>query len=239
LHLLLAFCTLTLAEPLSGQQNSGSDSPRMDRARPAPSQNPDLLPNAPSTSRANSDEASQSPLTTKERVVEFRHAMFSLWGLTGPALGSAVGQWEDEPREWRQGTRGYARRFSSGVGRHFIAETIRFGVATADGEDPRYHPSQETKIWRRGLHAVAETFTSRTADGSRMPAYSRFAGIYAAAFISNSWYPESRANTRYALRRGSTALASGVCFHLVEEFFPRGKSKSLHAREKTDPHSKE
>lgn len=222
MHLFLALCVLTLAEPLSSQPS------------PVPSQNQDLLPNAPSASLAIGEEQSQNPLTMRERVVVYRHALLNIDGLIGPALGSAVGQWENEPPEWGQGARGYARRFSSGVGRRFIAETIRFGVAAADGEDPRYHPSEESNIWKRGLHAVAETFTSRTADGSRMPAYSRIVGTYAAAFISNSWYPESRANTRYALRRGSTALASSVGFHLVEEFLPRRKSKRLHETETTD-----
>lgn len=225
--MFVALCILSLAEPLSGQPSTTA------------SRNQDVLPNAPSASRAIGEEQSQNPLTMRERVVAYRHAVLNIDGLIGPAMGCAVGQWENEPPEWGQGARGYARRFSSGVGRRFIAETIRFGVAAADGEDPRYHPSQASKIWKRGLHAVAETFTSRTADGSRMPAYSRIIGNYAAAFISNSWYPESRANTRYALRRGSTALASSVGFHLVEEFLPRRKSKSFHETGRTDIKPKE
>ena len=163
----------------------------------------------------------------KDRLVSYRHAVLGIQGVVGPALGSAIGQWEDEPPEWRQGAKGYARRFSSGMGRHFIAETIRFASAAADGEDPVYHPSEDSDIWKRGAHAVTETFTSRTAKASRMPAYSRFAGTYGAAFVANFWYPKSRANTAYSLRRGSTALASSVGFHLTEEFFRHGKSKSL------------
>ena len=126
------------------------------------------------------------------------------------------------------GRGGYARRFASGVGRHVIAETIRFGFAAADGEDPRYHRSDETGIWNRARHAIAETFTSETSNGTRIPAFSRFAGTYGAAFISNAWYPESRATTGYALRRGSTALGSSLGFHLFEEFFPRKYFKALH-----------
>jgi len=114
------------------------------------------------------------------------------------------------------------------VGRHVISETIRFGVAAADGEDPRYHPARGGSVWNRGLHAASETFTTRTVHGTRIPAFSRFAGVYGAAVFSNIWYPDSRTTTGYVLRRGSTALASNVLLHLVEEFFPMGRSKPLH-----------
>ena len=107
------------------------------------------------------------------------------------------------------------------MGRHLIAETIRFGVAAVDGEDPEYHRSDETEVWTRAEHVIVETFTSQTSSGTRIPAFSRFAGIYGAAFISNMWYPDSRATAGWALRRGSTALGASVGFHLFEEFVPR------------------
>jgi hypothetical protein len=117
-------------------------------------------------------------------------------------------------------------RFGSGMGRHLIAETIRFSLAAADREDPRYHPSQESGGRKRARHAILETFTSQTARGSRAPADSRFVAIYGASFIANSWYPDSRATPGYALRRGSTALGSSVGFNLFREFFPRKKLKA-------------
>ena len=116
-----------------------------------------------------------------------------------------------------------------------ISETIRFGFAAVDGEDPRYHRSEDTGFWPRAQHAVVETFTSETASGRRIPAFSRFAGTYGAAFIANSWYPESRATTGYALRRGSTALASSVGFHLFQEFMPRKYFKRLGLGDETLP----
>ena len=123
---------------------------------------------------------------------------------------------------------GYARRLASGVGRQLIAETIRFGVSAADDEDPRYHPSGESGVWGRVGHVFVETFTSETARGTRIPAYSRFAGTYGAAFISNLWYPESRSTAGWALRRGSTALASSVGFNLFQEFAPRKLENAFH-----------
>ena len=75
--------------------------------------------------------------------------------------------------------------------------------------------------------AVIGTFVSRTPSGGTMPAISRFAGAYSAAFISNAWEPRSQNSTADALERGSTALLSSVGWHVFEEFWPDIK-KALH-----------
>ncbi len=238
---ILAFCTLFLGGSAFAQQSSetGASVNRQDPSAETVAQNVEddtaesssrqnqtqpSLPNAPSApQRAYSNGDS---LTLGERFTIYGHAIFRPYTVVGPALGAGIGQWENEPPGWGQGTEGYARRLASGMGRHVIAETIRFGFAAADGEDPRYHRSDETGIWNRARHAMVETFTSQTSSGARIPAFSRFAGIYGAAFISNSWYPENRATTGYALRRGSTALGASLGFHLFEEFVPRKDSKA-------------
>ncbi len=184
-----------------------------------PTREQNALPDAPSASRRTS--LNSRSLTFGDRLMIYTHTIVSPYSIVGPALGAGIGQWENEPPGWGQGGEGYAGRLASGMGRQLISETIRFGFAAADGEDPRYQRSDETGIWNRARHAIVETFTSQTSSGTRIPAYSRFAGTYGAAFISNSWYPENRSTTGYALRRGSTALASSLGFHLFEEFVPR------------------
>ena len=209
-ELAIIGCLLAAAMPMHAQQNQTGSS----------------LPDAPSTYRPAYLNA--KTLTFDDRFRIYAHALIRPYTLLGPALGAGIGQWEVEPPEWGPGADGYARRFASGVGRSVISETIRFGVAAADGEDPRYHRSQDSGVWKRTEHVIAETFTSQTEKGTRIPAYSRFAGTYGAAFISNAWYPDSRATAGYALRRGSTALASSLGFHLFEEFVPRKYFRTLH-----------
>jgi hypothetical protein len=181
------------------------------------------MPDAPSISRHVPSNGSS--LTFGERSRIYAHSIFRPYSLVGPALGAGIGQWENAPPQWGEGGEGYARRFGSGVGRHLIAETIRFAAAAADGEDPRYHRSDETGVWARARHAIVETFTSQTGNGTRIPAFSRFAGAYGAAFVSNLWYPDPRATTGWALRRGSTALGASIGFHLFEEFVPRKRDR--------------
>ena len=222
---MVALSTLLSASVCTGQQSSQSSKsenpqpPGMSSPVQADGQN--ALPNAPSATRP-----SPNSMTFDERLRHYGHSLVNPYSYLSAPFSAAIGQWENEPPEWGQGAKGYFHRLGSGVGRHIISETIRFGLAVADGEDLRYHPAQSGGVWNRGLHAVSETFTSRTAGGTRIPAFSRFAGAYGAAMISNLWYPASRTTTGYVVRRGSTALASSVVLHIVDEFLPFGRPKT-------------
>ena len=231
-------CALLTAGSVCAQQNGGGavvgQNPDEHSLAGSNAQEPDqtTLPNAPS---AAARYVPASELTLGDRFAIYRHTILRPYSIVGPAFGAGIGQAENEPPEWGQGSKGYGKRLASGMTRHMISETIRFGFAAADGEDPRYHRSDDTGFWPRAQHAIVETFTSETAGGRRIPAFSRFAGTYGAAFIANSWYPESRATTGYALRRGSTALASSVGFHLFQEFMPRKYFKRIGLGDETLP----
>ena len=159
-------------------------------------------------------------LTFRERVHIYEWSVFSPDTILGPAVGAAIGQWNNEPPGWEQGGAGYGRRLASGVGRNVISKTISFGFASVDGEIPGYHPAEDRSVWGRSRHAIVSTFVSETTRGQRMPAFSRFAGIYSAAFISNTWYPDNRATPGNAAMRGSIALGGAVGFNLLREFVP-------------------
>ena len=210
----------------------GADNQSTESSSRQPNQAASTLPDAPSVSPHRSSGANS--LTFGDRTRIYVSSIARPYSLIGPAFGAGIGQLENEPPEWGQGGQGYAKRLASGLGRHLISETIRYGVAAADGEDPRYHRSQDPGFWNRSKHVIAETFTSETASGKRIPAYSRFAGLYGAAFIANSWYPDSRATPGWALRRGSTALAASLGFHFFEEFMPRKFVHSLHLPDPSD-----
>jgi hypothetical protein len=180
------------------------------------------LPDAHSAEASASATTSNNDhsLTLGDRTSLYVRSIFSPDAILGPAFGAGIGQAQNSPKEWGQGGEGYGKRFASGVARREISETIRFGFAAADGEDPRYFPLREGGMWARTQHAVVSTFVSKTSDGRAIPAFSRFAGNYGAALISNTWYPTSRSTTGWALERGSTALASSVGFNLLREFVP-------------------
>lgn len=164
-------------------------------------------------------------ITFDNRLKLYVRSISSFESFIGPAAAAGIGQGENEPPEWGQGAAGYARRFGSGYGRLVISESIRFGVAAGDREDPRFEPSNESGIWRRAKHAIAGNFISHTESGRQIPAYSRIAGPYGAAFISNAWYPSSQNDSAHALERGTTAFGSTIGWSLFHEFWPDVRQK--------------
>ena len=197
----MAICILALAVAAAAQVE-----------RPAP------LPNAPS---ATQKSGPNSQLTFGGRVAEYRKSVVNLGTLVLPAVGAGIAQASNRAPEWGQGAAGYGRRYGSLLGERVISETLRFGFAAVDGEDPRYFLSEDRSTWGRTRHAVASTLVSRTAGGRRIPAFSQFAANYGAAFIANSWYPDSESDTYHALQRGSIGVAVDVGLNLVREFAPR------------------
>jgi hypothetical protein len=148
-------------------------------------------------------EPEPTNLTFLDRLNIFARIVISPPTALGPALGAGMTQWQDEPPKWGQGAKGYGRRFASGYARNLI--------------------------WLRTRHAIAATFVAQRQGGGRMPAISNLAGIYGASFISNAWYPNSRADAASAFQRGSTALASNIAYHLLLEFWPEMK-RALHIK---------
>lgn len=161
------------------------------------------------------------PFTARQRLRFYAATTFMPIALAGPVGGAALTQWvTGKPEEWGQGFPGYGRRLLSGYSRQVIANTVALGVAFADGEDPRHYPTGRHGVWQRGLYSARETFVSRKVSGGEMPDYSRIVGAYSAAFVANAWYPARSSNTKYALYRGSTALASNMVWQLFREFWP-------------------
>jgi hypothetical protein len=166
-----------------------------------------------------------SPQTLQTRFKAYSETSLQPYSVIAAAI-SGMTQLNAGPAQWNQGARGYGYRVASGVSQHAIAESMRLGLAALDGEDPRYHRSEDTSVLGRARHAFVETFTSQTADGSRMPAYSRFVGAYGSAFASTAYDPYSR-SAGWAMRRGSTAIASSIGLNLLQEFAPRNKYTKL------------
>ena len=183
------------------------------------------------------EESAQSPttLTFDERIRIYQRSFTELESLIGPALGAGIGQLHNSPREWGQGAGGFGRRLASSYGQSALARTIAFGVAATVDEDSRYVPSNQSGIWRRTRYAVVGTFVSRRRNGGKMPAISRFAGVYGAAFVANAWEPPSQNSATDALKRGSTALLSSVGWHVLREFWPDIRRAFRHKQKELEP----
>ena len=199
-------------------QNTQAEKPEMNGNQPQnQKQNDASKSNGPS---AVQNEPATGSLTFGDRFGLYTHSIFSPMSVIGPGVGSALGQWRNSPHEWGQGSLGFGRRFGSDLAQRIITHTISFGFAAADGEDPRYIRSEESGTWTRTKHAIVGSFVTRTSSGNRIPAYSRIAGDYGAAFIVNAWHPNSSNDAAHGFVRGTTALGTHVGLNVLNEFWP-------------------
>jgi hypothetical protein len=219
-RLLLAGILAACVSPAFPQQSPAGLSTATSEAAVANQNQQAVLPDTPSATMLVYSPAASMKL--EDRLCAYSEASSRPYAVLGVAL-SGLSQLETEPQQWKRGGAGYGYRMAAGISRQAVSESIRIGLAAFDGEDPRYHRSEDTSVLGRARHAIVGTFTSERADGSLMPAYSRFAGAYGAAFVSNTWYMDPRANAGWAMRRGSSALVSNIGLHLLQEFAPHNK----------------
>jgi hypothetical protein len=82
------------------------------------------VPAAPTRQSSSNSVVTPTPLTLGERLRIYEHSFVMPEGLVGPALGAAVGQADNTPREWGQGAAGYGTRLGSAYRRSVIARNI-------------------------------------------------------------------------------------------------------------------
>jgi hypothetical protein len=146
------------------------------------------------------------------------------------AVYAGYGQETNSPREWGQGASGYGKRLGSRLAYTGLRDALGFGLDTALRQDPRYHRSRDTGLWRRTKHAFHETILTRTDSGGETLATWRLGSAYGAAFLSNEWYPDRLNTIKSGLVQGSAQIGFDVLGNLRSEFWPDVKNKMLHRK---------
>lgn len=164
--------------------------------------------------------------SAKERAKKYADRTVGPYTLIGVAVGAGFAQASDNPEDWENNGKGYARRFASNFGENAIEQTIVFGLdETFKVDSLFYKKGKGTKLSARFANAVLTTVTARTKSGRRVPGFARFAGIYASNIISTTtWYPD-RFSYQDGLRQGTISLGFDAAFNLVREFIFPGKRK--------------
>ena len=149
-----------------------------------------------------------------------------LMGLVGPvtltteAMAAGIGQGLNSPREWEQGTSGYARRFANDMGSNAVRQGLTFELATVLHEDTRYRRSTSHRLMPRAAHAVGSVFNTRNADGQNVFYAANFFGIVGASAISQTWAPPSWHDPATAGRKMTFSLLGSMGLNLAREFLP-------------------
>src|SRR5262249_10829234 len=100
-------------------------------------------------------------------------------------------QARNDPPEWHQGLKGYARRYGAAVADQSLGPLMTTGLfPTIFHEDPRYFQLGKGSFKHRFGYSFSRLFITRTDSGHSQFNYSEFVGNAAAAGIANVYYPK-------------------------------------------------
>ena len=136
-------------------------------------------------------EPALAPLTGAERARIFVHDSFWSPGVFFSAVGPAIGrQLSDEPREWRQGSAGFARRAASSFGRNVVFQSYHAAGAAVLGHEVRYIPVRRKSTWARVVNALTSDFVTYNAAGDRVLNIATIGAAVGSEYTTNLWLPD-------------------------------------------------
>jgi hypothetical protein len=140
------------------------------------------------------------------------------------SFGSAAGQQlHNDPPEWRQGLKGYARRSASQFGAFTLQIGIREASAAALHYEPRYIRSGREGFLPRAGHAIAWSFVTWDTDRHVRFNVPAVAAAYGSGMISTAWYPARYSAFHDGVRNGNRQMGVAVGVNVLREFAPELK----------------
>jgi hypothetical protein len=156
---------------------------------------------------------------SKERFRRFVSSTIGLKAIGRNAAKAGFSTYTDSPEEWETNSKGFARRFASGMGGNAIKQTTIYGLDEALQLDSRYYESERKDFGSRVKNALLSTVTARNKDGKRVIGVPRLAGTYTSGIVSREvWYPE-RYDYKDGLKSGTVSLGFTAAVNLIREFF--------------------
>lgn len=174
----------------------------------------------PETVSATAHKPAFVPITQSDRLRQYLKDVASPMSFVNSAAVAGIGQWENSPKEWKQGAEGFGLRYASAFGEHIVRESLLFGASSALHEDNRYIRSGQSGFEPRLWYAVTSAFLARRDDGTRRISISRIGAFAGASLISRTWQPPSTGGIQDAAGNFATSMGVAVGFNVVREFLP-------------------
>lgn len=168
------------------------------------------------------------PITPQQRLKWFVNASLGPATLIGGVFSAGLDTWLNSPSEYGPHWEGYGKRYGLRLSERAVSSGLEVGIGALWGEDPRYYRVPEKRFAARVGNVIRMTVITHDRSGREMPSYARFVSTPAAAFISNSWIPDSQHSTGDALNRIGVIFATQAAGNALTEFWPDVKRRVLH-----------
>jgi hypothetical protein len=160
-------------------------------------------------------------LEVKDKFTLFVRDTFEPISFLEAAFNAGLDQASNRDPTFGQGAKGYARRF----GADFAGQTTwrfftDFAYPTIFAEDPRYYRLIHGSRKRRFFHAIQHTFVAQRDSGKRMFNASQWVGTATVVALNDAYHPGNQRGLTPILRVSGYALATGMGFDVLREFWP-------------------
>ncbi len=136
-------------------------------------------------------------------------------------FNAGLDQASHRDRTFGQGADGYGRRFGADLaGQTTWRFFTDFAYPTIFSEDPRYYRLMHGSGRQRFFHAVEHTFVAQRDSGKNMFNVSQWLGTATAVGLNDVYHPGNERGLTPALRVSGYALATGMGFDVLREFWP-------------------
>jgi hypothetical protein len=159
-------------------------------------------------------------LGVKDKFILFVRDTFDPISFLEAAFNAGLDQASNRDPTFGQGAEGYGKRF----GADFAGQTTwrfftDFAYPTIFSEDPRYYRLIHGTGRQRFFHAVEHTFVAQRDSGKHMFNFSQWLGTATAVAFSDAYHPGNQRGLTPALRVSGYALAAGMGFDVLREFW--------------------
>jgi hypothetical protein len=159
------------------------------------------------------------PLTSGQKFrLAFRN-IIDPGSYVGTAFQSGIEQWQNDYKDYGQGAKGYFTRFAASAGDGFTSTMIAGAILPSIlHQDPRYFYKGTGSKQSRALYAISTVMICKGDNGRWQPNYSNVFGNFAAAGISNAYYPPADRGVKLTIDNTLIGYAAGAVNSLFQEF---------------------
>lgn len=179
-------------------------------------------------------DANPAPLTKTQKFHLAWRSTLDPVNLGAIAVLAGIEQGRNTYPGYGQGAAGYAKRYGAGFA-DSVAGTFLGGAVlpVIFRQDPRYRFQGSGTVMSRTKHAIASVVICRSDTNKPMFNYSNVIGNFAAAGISNLYYPASdRHGAGLTLQNAAIGTAFGAFGAIMQEFVVPKLTPHLHGRDK-------
>jgi hypothetical protein len=194
-------------------------------SNPSGQENPPAAPPGPNNQLQN---ALYEPITAGQRVAWVLTNTLEPQRLLGDAVYAGVETADNYPKVDGPHWDGFGKRAGILVAGAAVSNTMEATVGSFWGEDPRYFRVPDETFGARLKNVVKLTFVARGRDGNYHPAYARYIAIPGSNFLSNTWRPNSQADSEDAAIRSIEGFGARMASNAYNEFWPSISSRIFH-----------